>query len=168
MDAFITRFRYGIALTLVNALVVGAGVFWLRRPPGTPLRLVEPANVGDIQCVADAATGPQAAAAGEGHAGSRMAQRTVARLSSSITGSRAARRSTGTRTSAAGPPTKVNVNRATTEELQALPGIGPALARRIVEYRQSHGPFKKTEDLLEVKGIGPVLLARIRDLVTLR
>lgn len=58
---------------------------------------------------------------------------------------------------------KVDINRAGTEELESLPRIGPALARRIIDYRKQHGPFKKTEDLLAVKGIGPKLLAKIRD-----
>ncbi len=64
-------------------------------------------------------------------------------------------------------PDRVNVNRATLEELQALPGIGPALAGRIVESRQGEGPFRVPEDLLRVTGIGPATLARIRDRISL-
>lgn len=60
---------------------------------------------------------------------------------------------------------KVDLNTAGLEELQALPGIGPALARRIVEHRREHGPFRRVEDLLEVKGIGEKSLLRFRDLV---
>ena len=66
----------------------------------------------------------------------------------------------------AGPVHRVNVNTAGVEELQSLPRIGPALARRIVEYRQKAGPFRRVEDLLAVRGIGPKLLARIRGRVT--
>lgn len=58
---------------------------------------------------------------------------------------------------------RVNVNIAPERDLEELPGIGPALAHRIVEYRQRHGPFHRPEDLLQVEGIGPKLLARIRD-----
>jgi competence protein ComEA len=47
---------------------------------------------------------------------------------------------------------KIDLNTAGVEELQTLPGIGPALARRIVEHRREHGPFRRVEDLLEVKG----------------
>lgn len=57
----------------------------------------------------------------------------------------------------------VDINKASLEELDALPGIGPALAQRIVDYRREHGPFQKVDDLLAVKGIGPKMLAKIRD-----
>jgi competence ComEA-like helix-hairpin-helix protein len=56
----------------------------------------------------------------------------------------------------------VNVNTATTEQLVALPGIGPATAEKILEYRKENGPFESPEDLLEVSGIGPKKLAKIR------
>ena len=61
---------------------------------------------------------------------------------------------------------RINVNTATAEELEALPRIGPALAQRIIAYRQAHGPFQKVDDLLAVKGIGPALLETIRPYVT--
>lgn len=68
---------------------------------------------------------------------------------------------------AAGPSAGgiINLNFATAEELQTLPGIGPVLAQRIVEYRETVGPFQSVDDLLSVKGIGPSLLEKIRDLV---
>ncbi|HKN48500.1 MAG TPA: helix-hairpin-helix domain-containing protein [Candidatus Polarisedimenticolia bacterium] len=62
---------------------------------------------------------------------------------------------------------KVNINTAGVEELLALPGIGPAYAARIVEYREKNGPFKKLEDLLNVRGIGEKTFERIRDRLTL-
>ena len=61
---------------------------------------------------------------------------------------------------------RIDVNRAGVEELTTIKGIGPALARRIVEYRNQHGRFESIDDLLAVKGIGPKLLARIRDRVS--
>jgi len=56
----------------------------------------------------------------------------------------------------------LDLNRATAEDLDAIPGIGPALAQRIVDYRQAHGPFKKIEDLIEVSGIGPQNLEKLK------
>jgi len=52
-------------------------------------------------------------------------------------------------------PLVLDVNQASAEDFQKLPGIGPELARRIVRYRQEHGPFRRVEDLLAVRGIGP-------------
>jgi len=62
----------------------------------------------------------------------------------------------------------VNINRATLEELDGLPGIGPAYAQRIVAYRTEHGPFEDVEELIQIKGIGPATLEKIRDLVCVR
>lgn len=59
----------------------------------------------------------------------------------------------------------LDVNRATAEELERLPGIGPALARRIIAHRDSVGPFGSVDQLQRVKGIGPALVARLRPLV---
>lgn len=63
------------------------------------------------------------------------------------------------------PP--VNLNTAGPEELDTLPGIGPALAERIIQYREEHGPFTSVEQLDEVKGIGPSVLEKIGDRATI-
>ena len=63
-------------------------------------------------------------------------------------------------------PAKVNVNTADLAALEALPGIGPELAQRIVDYRQAHGPFAQIEDLLDVSGIGLGILEKIREQIT--
>lgn len=60
----------------------------------------------------------------------------------------------------------VNINTATLEELDSLPGIGPTIAQRIVDYREEHGPFLTVEDLLNVSGIGPSTFEQIKDLIT--
>jgi len=62
---------------------------------------------------------------------------------------------------------RVNINTAGEAELDVLPGIGPALAKRIIEYRQTHGPFQTIEQITEVPGIGDAILEQIRDLVTI-
>ena len=58
---------------------------------------------------------------------------------------------------------RININSATAEELAALERIGPAMAARIIAYRQEHGPFRTIEQLQEVKGIGPKTFVRIRE-----
>ena len=62
---------------------------------------------------------------------------------------------------------RIDLNRATAEELAALPGIGAAKAAAIVEYRASSGAFASIEDLEAVRGIGPALVAKLRPLVKL-
>jgi competence ComEA-like helix-hairpin-helix protein len=61
----------------------------------------------------------------------------------------------------------VNVNVADSEQLKLLPGVGPAKAQAILEYRKAKGPFKKVEDLLGVSGIGERALERMRPYVVL-
>ena len=61
-----------------------------------------------------------------------------------------------------------DLNRATAADLDALPGIGPVLAERIVASRSDHGPFTGVGDLQRVRGIGPATVARLRPLVEVR
>ena len=67
-------------------------------------------------------------------------------------------------TAGAGP--KVELNSATAEQLDSLPGIGPATAAAIIGHRERHGPFRSVDDLIEVRGIGEAKLEALRDLVT--
>ena len=62
--------------------------------------------------------------------------------------------------------TPINLNTATAAQLEALPGVGPALAQRIVEYRQQSGGFKKIEELMNVRGIGETSFLKLKPLVT--
>jgi competence protein ComEA len=61
----------------------------------------------------------------------------------------------------------LNVNTATAEQFEALPGLGAKTAARIVEYRQKNGGFKKLEDLMNVRGIGEKNFLRLKPLLTL-
>ena len=68
--------------------------------------------------------------------------------------------------SSAAPGTKVSLSTATVEQLDALPGVGPVTAQKIVDYRTENGPFASVEDLDAVPGIGPTRIENLRDLVT--
>ncbi len=62
---------------------------------------------------------------------------------------------------------KINLNSATVEQLQSLPGIGPATAKNIVEYRAKAGKFNRIEELINVKGIGEKKFQKIKDRLVL-
>ena len=64
-------------------------------------------------------------------------------------------------------PLVVNINTADVQALEALPGIGPTLAQRIVDYREEYGPFEAPESLINVKGIGESKMADLLDLITI-
>jgi len=61
----------------------------------------------------------------------------------------------------------LDLNSATLDELIDLPGIGPVLAQRIIEYREKHGGFKTVEELLEIRGIGPKRFEQLKGRVRL-
>jgi competence protein ComEA len=60
----------------------------------------------------------------------------------------------------------ININTASVEELDSLPGIGPTIAQRIIDYRDENGPFQTIEDILNVSGVGPSTFDQIKDLIT--
>ena len=92
---------------------------------------------------------------------SRHRSRTGSRSSSRPRGSRRGRRRGG-----GGSPAKVSLASATLEQLDALPGIGPVTAQKILDWRQTHGPLRSVDDLDAIPGIGPARVEQLRDLVT--
>ena len=83
-----------------------------------------------------------------------------------ITGSATDSKASTEAPSAAQSGAKININVATAAELDALPGIGPALSGRIVAYREANGPFASVEELSNVKGISTRMVDELRDLIS--
>lgn len=63
---------------------------------------------------------------------------------------------------------KININTATLNELDVLPGIGPAIGQRIIDYRTQNGDFKKIDDIKKVRGIGDAMFEQIKDLISVQ
>lgn len=64
------------------------------------------------------------------------------------------------------PAQPVNLNTATSDELQQVPGIGPSTAEKILRMRKSYGPFKSVDDLLAIRGLGAKRLEKMRKYLT--
>jgi competence protein ComEA len=72
----------------------------------------------------------------------------------------------GAAAAAGGAAARVSLSSATLAELDALPGVGPVTAQKIVDYRAQHGGFGSVDDLDSIPGIGPARIEQLRDLVT--
>jgi len=64
---------------------------------------------------------------------------------------------------AGGADDRIDINTASAAQLEELPGVGPAIAQRIIEHREAEGPFASVDDLEDVPGIGPATLEKMRD-----
>ena len=63
---------------------------------------------------------------------------------------------------------KIDINNADIEELKILPGVGPVIAKRIIEYRKIHGRFNTIEEIMKVKGIGKKKFKEMKDMITVK
>lgn len=137
-----TRQEQRATLLLLSAFGIGALAWWYRQ--SRPLPPVNPAEVAVFEEYA----------------------RTLERDTSAIVAP------TETSELKAGPAAsallQLNLNAAAEADLVRLPGIGPVMAKRIVEYRQAHGPFKRLDDLRKIKGIGAKTYAKLAPLLVVK
>lgn len=163
-----------VILIAAVAVLTGSAALVLARRPAPAIRIFEQSTASDLVVQIDGAvTRPglyhlppgtrvsdALAAAGGPSAEADLSSLNRARLLRDGEHLVVPRRvAPGTATAGAG---RLDLNTATAQDLEALPGIGPVLAGRIVAYRAAHGPFQRVEDLLQVEGIGPKLLDRLR------
>jgi competence protein ComEA len=188
MNEALERYRIHIIGVLVSLLVLAGVVMYMRRPTPQPIEIVEPSPspiptpVQIAVYITGAVVNPGVHYLPEGSrieealqaAGGPTAEADLNRIN-------LARRvhdeeqiyvpQVGEENPLApsgGPSggSLININTATPAEMETLPGIGPTLAQRIVDYREAHGPFVAIEDVMNVQGIGEGLFSEIRDLIT--
>ncbi len=191
----ILRYRGYIILSLVYAVIFGGYVVYERRPQPEPIEIVEPTAASTptpaplqvhvtgavrqpgvyvlppgsrlLQAV-EAAGGLADDATQEGinlAAYVRDGQQVYIPARGAAAQPESASRSIAPVTDANG---LVDINTATADELESLPGIGATYAERIIAYRQEHGPFTDPAQIMEVKGIGPACYEEIKSLITVR
>ncbi|HEU0129714.1 MAG TPA: ComEA family DNA-binding protein [Mycobacteriales bacterium] len=173
-----------LALVAVLAVAVTAFVVWRGRPRAVsapPPPAVAVSTVAPAMLVVDVTGAVRRPGLVRVPAGSRVADALAAaggvRPGAATTGLNLARKVVDGEQLVVGGPASpgapaaaasgglVNLNTATADDLDALPGVGPVLAQRIVEWRTQHGSFASVDQLREVSGIGARKLASLRDLV---
>lgn len=161
----LNRYWTLIAIFLIAVTIVGGIIAWSRYSPGQPVEIAIPSGEtrpGRIY-LGGAVTNPgfypfttrDNLESLLRAAGGATSSANLSELRLYIAGAGAARGSQ-----------KIDINRAEAWLLEALPGIGPTLAQRIVGYRQQNGPFRNTGELLKVAGIGTATYEPIKHLIT--
>jgi competence protein ComEA len=171
----VERYRILLVLILVALILAGGGLLLYRQttlsssggiiisPPSAELRVYvegEVVNPGVYELNGEALIADAVEAAG---GFSAEADRASVNLAATV---RDGQRIHVYRTGEI--PQKININTAETWLLEALPGIGEILARRIVDYRTTNGPFQEIDELMRVEGIGPEVFEQIKDRITVR
>lgn len=177
-------------LLLLGAVVAGFGfgLWWLGQPSNAvvPLPTATPTVVAGGEAIAAPATvivdvvgavrspgvvelpvGARVLDAVNAAGGLRPGKRAGVNLARKLVdGEQISVGTTNESASGSGSAGLLNLNSASASELDQLPGIGPVLAGRIVEYRDRHGPFRSANELDNVTGVGPAVLADLLKLVT--
>ncbi|MFQ6014741.1 MAG: helix-hairpin-helix domain-containing protein [Anaerolineae bacterium] len=194
VNDWLGRHRGYIFVTLLNLAFLGAALFYLRRPHPQPIVIITPTPVPtptpamlmvyisgavvkpDVYAVPEGSRVKEAVEAAGGFTSEADSDRI--NLASPLNdGEHVYVPRVGEETSPISPtgmpsgsPSggKVNINRATVVELDALPGIGPAYAQRIIDYREANGPFESIEEIKKVRGIGEAIFEQVKDLITVR
>lgn len=135
--------RWGLLLCCAGFLLFGLGLYFGRTTGGTVL-YQRPADASSVAAEApEAPEEPETPEAPEEPAAPEE-----------------------TETEPEGMASRVNLNTADAAALESLPGIGPALAQRIIDYRTANGPFQTTEEIQDVRGIGAGIYEKIKDSIT--
>lgn len=141
MEGGVSKLQIRAAIFLIGTFLAGSLIrYWQERQP---LPEVDPAKVQQFQHLADSLNRV------DKHGESRKLSEDKKQ-----------------ETPASGLSGRIDINRASKEQLMSLPGIGAVIAERIIAYREQHGPFTQAEQLLNVKGIGPAKLRRLRDRIS--
>ena len=138
--------RWGLLLCCAGFLLFGLGLYFGRTTGGTVL-YQRPAAASSV-----AAEAPEAPEAPEEPETPEAPEEPAAPEE--------------TETEPEGMASRVNLNTADAAALESLPGIGPALAQRIIDYRMANGPFQTTAEIQDVRGIGAGIYAEIKDSIT--
>jgi competence protein ComEA len=198
MADWLVRMRGYLLLALLFTMALGGVVFWTRKPDPKPIQIITPTprpsptatallvqvggavlNPGLVRVNEGARVDDAIKAAGGATGDADLSKLNLARRVNDgelivvpkqgdpttvpVT-SVSSTRATATPATLA----KVNINTATTEELDKLPRIGPSLAQAILDYRAANGPFQTIEDLMKVRGIGQTQFDAIKNLIVVR
>lgn len=135
--------RWGLLLCCAGFLLFGLGLYFGRTTGGTVL-YQRPAAASSV--AAEAPEAPEAPETPEAPEEPDAPEETA--------------------TEPDGMASRVNLNTADAAALESLPGIGPALAQRIIDYRTANGPFQTTAEIQDVRGIGAGIYEKIKDSIT--
>jgi comEA protein len=157
LNDFIDKYRLPIAGVLLVLIAVGGFLLIYKRPPQTyaskeQLEKIQK-DIADLNIKIEDLN-KKLAGGGQVNTSSTVIE-TVQKVAGSSTESQSQ------------PSGKININTANQSQLESLPGIGPVIAKAIIDYRIAHGGFKSIEEINNVKRIGDQTYGKIKDLITI-